>query len=218
MSQGQVNIRWFGHSMFMIWDDKVKMVIDPFDDSVGYEVPDVTADFVLVSHRHFDHDNVSAVKGKPEVIEGQGERSSKEVKFTGIDSVHDEKDGTLRGKNTLFVWELGGIRFVHLGDQGVMLNDEQMKKMGNVDVLFVPVGGYFTIDAGVASQIVTALNPRVVIPMHYKTEVMGENFPISGVDDFLKGKKRVEKAGKNTLTFTRESLPSETTIYVLNYK
>ncbi len=218
MSQQKVNIRWFGHSMFLISDDKVKIVTDPFDSSVGYKIPEVTADLVLVSHRHFDHDNVDAVKGNPEIVEGEGERLSKGVKFKGIGSVHDDKDGTIRGKNTLFTWELGGIRFAHLGDLGVMLDDEQINKIGDVDVLFVPVGGYFTIDADVAFKIVSALSPKVAIPMHYKTEVMGENFPISGVDVFIKGKENVKEVGKNTITLNKESLPEKTTIHVLDYK
>jgi len=218
MSQNQISIRWFGHSMFLVSDDNTKIITDPFDSSVGYEIPDVSADLVLVSHRHFDHDNVDGVKGKPEVVEGIGEKSSKGFKFNGIGSVHDDKDGTVRGKNTIFTWELSGIKFAHLGDLGVMLEDDQIKKMGPIDVLFIPVGGYFTIDADVASKIVSALNPKVVIPMHYKTEVMGPDFPISGVDVFLKGKENVEKVGKNTITLTKETLPEKTTIYVLDYK
>jgi len=219
MAENEVTIKWLGHSMFFLsWDDKVKMVTDPFDKSVGYAIPDISADIVLVSHRHFDHDNVKAVKGKPEVIEGVGEKTVKGVKIKGIAAAHDEKGGALRGKDIVFVWELGGMRFAHLGDLGVMLNESQTKEIGAIDVLFVPVGGFFTIDAVVATQVVSALNPKVVIPMHYKTAVMGPSFPISGVDEFLKGKKNVQKVGKNSIAFTKEKLPKEITIFVLDYK
>ena len=219
MTENEVSIKWLGHSMFLLTlDDKVKMVTDPFDKSVGYPIPDISADIVLVSHRHFDHDNVKAVKGKPEVVEGVGERAVKGVKIKGIAAAHDEKGGALRGKDTVFVWELGGIRFAHLGDLGTMLSEAQIKEMGTIDVLFIPVGGFFTIDATVASQVVSALNPKVVIPMHYKTPVMGPSFPISGVDEFLKEKRSVQKVGKNSIAFSKDELPKETTIYVLDYK
>jgi L-ascorbate metabolism protein UlaG (beta-lactamase superfamily) len=219
MTKNEVTIKWLGHSMFLLnLDDKVKMVTDPFDKSVGYPIPDVSADIVLVSHRHFDHDNVKAVKGKPEVVEGVGEKTVKGVKIKGIAAAHDEKGGTLRGKDTIFVWELGGIRFAHLGDLGAMLSEAQIKEIGTIDVLFIPVGGFFTIDSGVATQVVSALNPKVVIPMHYKTAVMGPSFPISSVDEFLKDKKNVQKVGKNSIVFSKEKLPKETTIFVLDYK
>jgi len=219
MAENEVSIKWLGHSMFLLTlDDKVKVVTDPFDKSVGYPIPDISADIVLVSHRHFDHDNVKAVKGKPEVVEGVGERAVKGVKIKGIGAAHDEKGGALRGKDTIFVWELGGIRFAHLGDLGTMLSEAQIKEMGTIDVLFIPVGGFFTIDATVANQVVSALNPKVVIPMHYKTAVMGPSFPISGVDEFLKEKRSVQKVGKNSIAFSKEKLPKETTIYVLDYK
>jgi L-ascorbate metabolism protein UlaG (beta-lactamase superfamily) len=219
MAENEVSIKWLGHSMFLLTlDDKVKMVTDPFDKSVGYPMPDISADIVLVSHRHFDHDNVKAVKGKPEVVEGVVEKTVKGVKIKGIGAAHDEKGGALRGKDTIFVWELGRIRFAHLGDLGTMLSEAQIKEMGTIDVLFIPVGGFFTIDAAVASQVVSALNPKVVIPMHYKTAVMGPSFPISGVDEFLKDKKNVQKTGKNSIVFTKEKLPKETTIFVLDYK
>lgn len=219
MPENQVTVTWLGHSMFLFsLNDTLKVVIDPFDDTVGYSLPDVSADIVLVSHRHFDHDNVKLVKGKPKVVDNDGETSLKGMNFKGVSSVHDDKDGTLRGLNTIFVWEMGGIRFAHLGDLGVMLSDEQIKQMGQIDVLFSPVGGYFTIDAATATRIVETLKPRAVFPMHYKTEVMGESFPIAGVNDFLAGKKNVKRVGKNSITLKKDELPQETTIYVLNYK
>lgn len=219
MPENQVTVTWMGHSMFLFsLNDSLKIVTDPFDETVGYPLPDVSADVVLVSHKHFDHDNVRLIKGKPKVVDTTGQTTIKGITFKGVASVHDDKDGTLRGLNTVFVWELGGIRFAHLGDLGVMLSDEQIKEIGEIDVLFCPVGGFFTIDSATATRITETLKPKVVFPMHYKTNVMGENFPISGVNDFLAGKKDVRKVGKNSITLKKENLPKETTIYVLNYK
>jgi len=214
----EVTIKWLGHSCFLIsLDDVVKIVTDPFDNSVGYPKPDVTADVCLVSHDHFDHNCVSVVKGNPEVVKGTGEKKAKEVNFKGVAAFHDEKQGSLRGENTIFVWELGGMRFAHVGDLGTELSPDQIKEMGQVDVLFVPTGGYYTIDAATAGKVVSSLNPKVVIPMHYKTPVLGPNFPIAGVDEFLKGKENVVKVGKNSVSFKKETLPEKTTIYVLGY-
>lgn len=219
MPENQVTVTWLGHSMFLLsLNEALKIVIDPYDDTVGYPLPDVSADIVVVSHRHFDHGNVKLVRGRPKVVDAPGQTTIKGITFKGVPSVHDDKDGTLRGLNTIFVWEMGGIRFAHLGDLGVMLTDEQVKEVGEIDVLFPPVGGFFTIDAATASSIVEALRPKIVFPMHYKTEVMGESFPIAGVNDFLAGRKQVKRVGKNSVTLDKEDLPKETTIYVLNYK
>jgi len=216
---GKVTIKWLGHSSFLIsLEGGIKIVTDPFDQSVGYPMPDESADICVVSHDHFDHNCVSAIKGKPEIVKGTGEKKAKGLKFNGIGSYHDEKGGSQRGQNTIWTFELGGIRFAHAGDLGIGLDDSQRRQIGPVDVLFVPTGGFYTIDAATASGVADALNPKVVIPMHYKTSFMGENFPLSGVDEFLKGKKKVVKTGKNWVSFTKESLPRETTVYVLEYK
>jgi L-ascorbate metabolism protein UlaG (beta-lactamase superfamily) len=161
---------------------------------------------------------VSVVKGKPEVVKGSGVKKAKGVNFKGVDAFHDEKKGSLRGKNTIFWWELGGIRFAHVGDLGTVLSSDQMKELGQVDVLFVPIGGHYTIDAKTADKVVSSLNPKMVFPMHYKTPLMGSGFPIAGVDEFLTGKENVVKVGKNSITFKKETLPQKTTIYVLEYK
>jgi L-ascorbate metabolism protein UlaG (beta-lactamase superfamily) len=216
---GNVTIKWLGHSSFLIsLEGGVKIVTDPFDQSVGYPMPDESADICVISHDHFDHNCVSAIKGKPEVVKGTGEKNARGVKFNGIGSFHDEKEGSQRGKNTIWTFELGGIRFAHAGDLGIDLDDSQKQQIGPVDVLFVPTGGYYTIDASTASEVVKALNPMAVIPMHYKTSFMGENFPIAGVDEFLKDKKNVIKTGGNSVSFTKETLPKETTVYVLEFK
>jgi len=217
--KNEVTIKWLGHSCFLIsLDDKVKIITDPFDDSVGYAAPEAVADICVVSHDHFDHNCVSVVKGNPEVVKGTGERKVKDVNFKGVGAFHDEKKGSLRGEDTIFLWELGGIKFAHVGDLGTELSPDQIKETGPVDVLFVPTGGYYTIDAQTAGKVVSSLNPKVAIPMHYKTPVMGASFPIAGVDEFLKGKENVVKVGKNSVTFKKETLPQKTTICVLEYE
>ncbi|MCK4224028.1 MAG: MBL fold metallo-hydrolase [candidate division Zixibacteria bacterium] len=218
VDKGEVTIKWLGHSCFLIsLDDALKIVTDPFDTTVGYPMPDETADICVVSHDHFDHNYVSVVKGNPEVVKGVGEKEAKGIKFKGVASFHDEKGGSERGKNTIFTWELGGIRFAHAGDLGIGLSDSQKNEIGTVDVLFVPTGGFYTIDAATAGKVAASLNPKVVIPMHYKTPFLGENFPIAGVDEFLQGKENVIKVNRGSVSFTKENLPEKTTIYVLEY-
>ncbi len=217
--KNEVTIKWLGHSSFLIsLDDSVKIVTDPFDNTVGYPAPNETADICMVSHDHFDHNCVSVIKGSPEVVKGTGEREVKGLKFKGVTSYHDEKGGSERGENTIWTFELGGIKFAHAGDLGIDLDDSQKKEIGEVDVLFVPTGGFYTIDAETATRVASSLNPKVIIPMHYKTPFLGENFPLSGVDVFLKGKENVVKEGKNSVSFTKESLPEKSTVYVLEFK
>jgi len=217
--KGEVTIKWLGHSSFLIsLDDALRIVTDPFDSTVGYPLPDEAADICIVSHDHSDHNCVSVIKGNPQVVKGVGEKEAKGINFKGVGSFHDEKGGSQRGENTIFAWELGGMKFVHVGDLGADLSDSQINEIGEVDVLFVPTGGFYTIDAPTASKVVSSLNPKVVIPMHYKTAFLGENFPIAGVDEFIKRKENVVKVDKGSASFTKESLPEKTTIYVLEYK
>lgn len=217
--EGKVTIKWLGHSSFLIsQDDGVKIVTDPFDDTVGYPSPDESADICMVSHDHFDHNCVSVIKGKPEVVKGTGEKKAKGIGFKGVASFHDDKGGSERGENTIWTFELGGIKFAHMGDLGVDLDDSQTRQIGAVDILFIPTGGFYTIDAAAATRVVERLKPKAVIPMHYKTTFLGDNFPLSGVDAFLKGKENVIKTGRNSVSFTKDSLPDKTSVYVLEYK
>ena len=213
MENKEVTIRWFGHSCFLL-SDSVKIVTDPFDKSVGYPVPSVSADIILVSHEHFDHNNVSAISGKPEVIRSDQTKTAKGITFRAVKASH----GDGRGDDFIRVWEFEGISFAHFGDLGVDLTDSQYKEIGPVDVVFIPVGGYFTIDAEQATKIINKMNPKVVFPMHYKTPVMGSRFPITTLEPFLKGKKNVVKVGKNSVTLKKDSLPEKMTVYVLEYK
>jgi L-ascorbate metabolism protein UlaG (beta-lactamase superfamily) len=213
----EVTLQWFGHAYFLI-SDKIKIAIDPFQDLEGYPNPQVSADVVLVTHEHFDHNKTEAVSGHPQIVRGFGQKSVKGIEFTGAKTYHDESKGSQRGENTVFVFELDGIRFAHGGDLGHLLSDQQVKEIGRVDVLMIPVGGYYTIDAQRAWTNVEKIKPKIVIPMHYKQPFMGKNFPIEKVDVFLAGKKNVNRLDKNVLVLEKDKLPLETTIYVLNYK
>ena len=213
-----MTIKWLGHSCFLVsLSGVIKIVTDPFDASLGYPMPDVTADVCLTSHDHFDHNYVSMVKGKPQVVKGTGEKEIKRIKFRGVASFHDEEHGGKRGGNTIFTWELGGIKFAHLGDLGTELSPFQVKEIGPVDILFIPTGGVYTIDAAAATKVVLSLEPKVAIPMHYQLPSIARDLRIAPVDEFLVGKDNVVKTGTGSVSFNQESLPKKTTIYVLEY-
>ncbi len=166
-------IYWAGQSCFQISvsnsrDHSADIVIDPFDEKIGLKLPNLSADIVLITHNHPDHNNVKGVKGAPFVIQGPGEYEVKEVFINGIPSFHDDKEGKERGLNTIYVIEAEEMRFCHLGDLGQkQLTDEQLEKIDGVDVLMIPVGGTYTIDSSEAQKIISQIEPRIVIPMHF---------------------------------------------------
>jgi len=188
---------------------------DPFNASVGYPLPSVEADVVLVSHSHGDHNNTAVAKGNPKIVRTEGESTAAGISFLGVSSFHDNSGGAQRGKNIIFVWEMDGVRLAHLGDLGQQeLTADQVAEIGKVDLIFIPVGGNYTIDAKQATKVMEQLSPKLVFPMHYKTDVA--NLPIASVDGFLDGKDNVEKAGKNFVVV--EELPEKTKVVVLDYK
>lgn len=163
-----MKIEYFGHSCFLITTDTgVTVLTDPYT-RVGYELPDgLRADIVTVSHEHFDHNYTQGLAYAGVVVRGKGERVEKGVRLTGITTSHDNKNGLLRGKNTVFKVEANGLTLCHLGDIGEPCSPELVKKIGKVDVLFVPVGGNYTIDAVEAKRYTEMLQPQTVILMHY---------------------------------------------------
>ncbi|MGE5593600.1 MAG: MBL fold metallo-hydrolase [Betaproteobacteria bacterium] len=216
-SGGEMTVRWYGHSCFLITSSTgVRILTDPFDATVGYPVPQVEADVVTSSHDHFDHNNVSAARGNPVVLKGKGRYEKAGIKIYPVASFHDTEQGAKRGPNTIFVMEIDGIRLAHMGDIGHELSRQQLDELGKVDVLLVPVGGTYTVDAAGAARIVEAISPKVVIPMHYRTAAVG--MPIAGVDGFLAGFQNVVRLDSNQITLRAGSLPQSTTVYVLNYK
>ncbi len=208
-------IHWLGHACFIITAAAgTRVVTDPFDASVGYPFKGVEAEVVTVSHGHSDHNAVSRVGGKPEVVKGAVEKTVRGIVFKGTATYHDGASGRKRGANTVFTFVVDGITVCHLGDLGHTLGPDEVNAIGKVDVLFLPVGGTYTIDAQQAAEVAEALKPRIIVPMHYKTDVI--DFPISGVDAFLEGKPRVRR--EKVLELEAGKLPEETEIVVLDYK
>jgi len=211
-----MKIKYLGHSAFVITSNKgVKIIADPYATGPDLTYGEITesADIVTVSHGHHDHNNVDAVKGNPEVVNRAGRSEAKGIEFNGVTSAHDEAGGRLRGGNIIFCFEVDGVRVCHLGDLGHRLDDKQLKELGSVDVLLIPVGGNYTVDAKVATEVCNQLKPRVVIPMHYRTEkgLAG----ISGVEGFLSGKANVSRPGSSQAEFKPGELPATGQIIVL---
>ena len=208
----KVTVQWFEHAFFLI-SDNTRVAIDPFKDLEGYPNPSVSAEVVLVTHGHFDHSKVEIVQGKPQIVKGNGKKSAKGIEFTGVKTYHDEQKGSQRGENTIFTFELGGIKFAHCGDLGHILSQDQLRELGKVEVLMIPVGGYYTIDAKAANRICQQIKPKVIIPMHYKTAKC--SLPIAEVDEFLQGKPVATILDTSETQFKRQSLPGSTRIMVL---
>jgi L-ascorbate metabolism protein UlaG (beta-lactamase superfamily) len=178
-------VSWLGHSCFHIVSSKgISILIDPYDESVGYKMPKVKADVILISHDHSDHNNIEAVAGDFSVIRGPGMHEASGIEFNGVATYHDEQSGAMRGENTAFCFQVDGISICHLGDLGHVLKEKDIQEIGRVDLLFIPVGGIYTINAQGADKVVSQLHPRIVIPMHYQTKAL--RFPLDPISKFLK--------------------------------
>jgi L-ascorbate metabolism protein UlaG (beta-lactamase superfamily) len=211
-----MKVKWLGHACFLVTSKGgVIIITDPYvvGGGINYSPIEETADIVTVSHGHDDHSNVSAVQGNPEIVRGDGTKTAKGIQFRGIATYHDASQGTQRGPNTVFCFTVDAIKLCHLGDLGHVLSPGQVNEIGTVDILFIPVGGFYTIDASIASQVCNQLKPKVVIPMHFKTPKCA--YPLAGVEGFLKGKKNVRKVDDSEVEFEREKLPAATEIVLL---
>ena len=217
-----MDITYLGHSCFKLKSTGATVVTDPYENSLGFNLPSVSADVVTVSHDHEDHNNIKAVsrtarRDRPFVIDEIGEYEILGVSVFGVASYHDDEEGAKRGKNRIFSILIDGVSVVHLGDLGHQLSDKQVEQINGVDVLLVPVGGVYTIDPAGAAKVVADLEPAMVVPMHYKTDKHNpEAFGgLAGVEEFLKemGVGNVERTDK--LSVSRVSLPEETKVVVL---
>ena len=208
-----VIIRWLGHACFHCQGEGVSLLTDPFDEEVGYPLPQVEADLVTVSHDHHDHNAVNLLPGNPGVIKEVGVHHFQSLEIKGFPVFHDEVKGAKRGDNIIFVWEMDELRLCHLGDLGHLLDDTTLNSIGKIDILMVPVGGTFTIDAREARDVVDQLHPRLVIPMHFKTPHLSFELDVSEKFTLYFDRVRQDKLWQGTVA----DLPNEQEVLVLDY-
>lgn len=205
-----------GHSEFYLeTENGFRILTDPFDAHVGYPMKEVACDAVTISHGHGDHNYVQKATGTFAIADKAGfTRLSSDIVVQGVPSFHDECAGSKRGSNLIFIIEADGLRIAHLGDLGAW--DEQLaEKIGYVDILLIPVGGFYTIDAASAAALYRRLRPRIVIPMHYKTKVNAD-WPIADVKDFLQEIGAAAAPQMPLLRVTKEDLSEQAPVIVLS--
>jgi L-ascorbate metabolism protein UlaG (beta-lactamase superfamily) len=202
-----MTINWYGQSCFRVESKGVSLIFDPFSKEIGLRAPRLNDNIFLVTHEHYDHNNVKDVPADSFVVRGPGEYEKAGVYMEGISSYHDNSQGTERGLNTIYIVKMEDMRLCHMGDFGqAKLTDEQLEAIGDVDVLFIPVGGKYTINSSEAADIVREIEPKIVIPMHYK--IPGLNVDIEGLQKFLK-EMGVKPEEVETLRITKKILPQE---------
>jgi L-ascorbate metabolism protein UlaG (beta-lactamase superfamily) len=205
-----MKVKWLGHAAFLLTSDSgTRILTDPyksgsFDGAVGYKPITEQAHVVTASHEHDDHYCLDGLPEGYECVTSAGEHEAAGIKIRGVKTYHDTSKGKERGANVIFVMDIDGIKVCHLGDLGHALSDEEITAIGKVDVLLVPVGGFYTIGPKEAVEVVKALSPSVVVPMHFKTESLG--FPIKPVEDFLSLAGEHEKAGTTEIEISKEGL------------
>ncbi len=210
-----MEIVWLGHSCFRIRGKEATIVTDPFDKTLGYPVKKPTASIVTVSHQHPQHSYLGGVTGNPRVISRPGEYEIANVFINGIATFHDAEMGEQRGKNTVYLIQIEEVSICHLGDLGHVPTAEQIEQMSDADILMVPVGGGATIGATAAVETISLLQPKLVIPMHFKTEVV--KIELAPLEPFLKEMGVKEFVSQPKLSVTKSSLPIETSVVVLDY-
>ena len=213
-----MEISYLGHSSFKIRGKNVTVVLDPFDPKLlGLKFPQVNADIVTVSHGHPDHNFLSGVNAEAFIINGPGEYEIKGTSILGLSSFHDDKQGAEKGKNTIYELRMDGLSLVHLGDLGHKLTDAMTEALDGVDILFVPVGGFYTMGLTEVQETINQLEPKIIIPMHYR--VPGLNAAIAEkllpLEEFLKAVGKTDIVPLDKLSVTKDKLTEETQIVVL---
>lgn len=219
-----MKLTYYGHASFLLESDGTSILIDPFNEQCGYPFPNVSPTAVVVSHDHFDHSHVQVAKGSPRIIRGlkSGGKDWEAVEervgplsISTVRTYHDTSQGSERGRNAMFKFLGEGLSIVHGGDLGHTLSEDQIKAVGRVDVLMIPVGGYYTIGPEEADVVAGQLRPRVVIPMHYKTDA-NKDWPIGTVDNFLQGKDHVKRQ-ERSVTLSPAIFPKDQEVWVLRH-
>lgn len=206
-------IRWLGHASFLIESESSRIMTDPFEEKLGYPEFNEAVDIVTVSHQHWDHNAVQVLRGHPTIIAEPGLYQMEGTRIEGIKSFHDQAGGQLRGPNIIFKISLQGVDIVHLGDLGHILDQEQIDAIGHVDVLLLPVGGVYTINADEARRVATQLEPAIMVPMHYNTKPL--SFELEPLERFTGRFDRTVK--QPCLEITAGTLQEQAGVVVLDY-
>ncbi len=211
-----MEITWLGHSCFKLKGTQSTVITDPFPPDLGYSSGTQTAQIVTLSHQHPGHSYLEGIGGDPKVIKGPGEYEVTNTLIIGLATFHDREEGRQKGKNTVYVIAMDEISICHLGDLGHVLTSQQVEEIGNVDVLLTPVGGVSTISATSAAEVVRQLEPKIVIPMHYKTPAISRE--LESVDRFIKEMSVKDTSTRPKLIVTKNNLPATVQVILLDYQ
>ena len=214
-----MEISWLGHSCFQVRGKNVTLITDPFPPQSGYSLGKVNAPIVTISHNHAGHNYVQGVGGNSRVVRGPGEYEISDVLITGVASYHDSKRGQELGRNTIYVIHMDDVVICHLGDLGHTLQEEQLEEVADADVLLIPIGGHHTLNATQAAEVISQVEPRIIIPMHYRTSALeGERDTLDPLDKFCRemGVEVINPQPK--LVVTRSNLPTESQVVILSHR
>ena len=213
-----MDISWLGHSCFLLRGKNVTLVTDPFTPALGDLPPlgKIAAPIVTISHNHAGHNNVAAISGSPRVVRGPGEYEISDVLITGVASYHDNQRGKEYGRNTIYVIHMDDLVICHLGDLGHTLQEEQLEEVADADILLIPIGGEHTVNAAQAAEIISQVEPRVVIPMHYRSNALqGVQDAANALDKFCREMGIEIINAQSKFVVTRTNLPTEMQVVVL---
>lgn len=211
-----MRINYLAHAAFLLTSSKgTSILTDPYEvnDTIKYHPITAMPDIITISHNHPDHSHLAPEHSKLEVFSQPGSYQYKDISFAGIGAFHDTEGGKIRGKIVIFVFHIDGITICHLGDLGHTLNQEQLAALGSIDVLLLPVGGVYTIDAKAATLLKESIKPKICIPMHYKTSKVV--FDLAPVTEFIGEKENVKKFSSSEVEITKNHLPESDEIWVL---
>jgi L-ascorbate metabolism protein UlaG (beta-lactamase superfamily) len=208
-----MEISWLGHSCFQLRGKDVTLITDPFSPQLGHSLGKISAPIVTISHNHPGHNFVGGVDGDPRIVRGPGEYEISDVLITGVASYHDNKRGQELGRNTIYVIHMDDLVICHLGDLGHILQEEQLEEVADADILLIPIGGQHTINAAQAAEVISQVEPHIVIPMHYSSSIGDAPNPL---DKFCRemGIEAINPQPK--LSITRSALPAETQVVILS--
>ncbi len=215
-----MKIKWYGHSCFLIETNQgIKILHDPYKNMLGYKLPnDLKVDYVVTSHEHSDHNYTDNLNPSFTLVNKYGETKTAVTTFNGVLTYHDQNGGDDRGDNAVYTYVVDNLKITHLGDLGHMLTEKQLEEVKGTDILFLPVGGGYTVDGILGSEIAQAINPKIVIPMHYRTKALGLfGFKFKSVKQFTKNyNKTVNKV--NELVLSNKSIDKLADVIIMEYK